>query len=332
MEADLFCSDWIGKVDPDGTVVTQEIAEGAQHILDDLLLMVSRFGGYRYLLIEQRVNMTRIHPTHNWGTLDLALYNPTLKVLVVSDLKFGFGLVRAAGNLQMIDYVEGLYESFAMPMDTTVHIRIVQPFAFAPWGPVDEWVGQLSDLIPYFQKLATKAQEAFTNPTLTAGAHCRYCPANVDCPAARQYVYLWGSVSDMPYQMDRMSADDKAREINLLRGIESLVKARREALEDGLTADVGKGVPCSVKALQSAPGRLKWDDGKELGAIAAFTSIGLDIRSPLPVTPTQAIQRAPKGLKPIAEKMVASMATRNMTTKLVDREDSIVSLAFGPNV
>lgn len=327
-ESDLFCSDWIGKVDPDGTVITQEIAEGAQCILDDLLLMVSRFGGYQYLLIEQRVSMSRIHKD-NWGTLDLALYNPTLKMLVLSDLKFGFGLVRAAGNLQMIDYVEGLYEAYAMPMDTTVRIRIVQPFAFAPWGPVDEWVVQLSELAPYFQKLHVKAHEAFTNPKLTAGAHCRYCPANVDCPAAREYVYLWGSISDMPYQMDRMSADDKAREINLLVGVERLVKARRAALEDGLTADLSKGVSCAVKSVQSAPGRLNWDEGKELAAIAAFSSLGLDIRSSLPITPTQAIQRAPKGVKEVAERMVASMATRKMTSKLIDREDSIVSLAFG---
>jgi len=328
-EADLFCSDWIGKVDPDGTLITQEIAEGAQCILDDLLLMVSRFGGYQYLLIEQRVSMTRIHPTHNWGTLDLALYNPTLKVLVLSDLKFGFGLVRAAGNLQMIDYVEGLYEAFAMPMDTTVHIRIAQPFAFAPWGAIDEWVGQLSELVPYFEKLHVKAHEAFTNPTLTAGKHCRYCPANVDCPAARQYLYLWGSIADMPYQMDKMSADDKAREINLLVGVERLAKSRREALEDGLISDLSNGAACAVKAVQSAPARLKWDEGKELAAIAAFNSLGMDIRSPMPVTPTQAIQRAPKEIRDVAEKMVASMATRKMSSKLIDREDSIVSLAFG---
>ena len=133
----------------------------------------------------------------------------------------------------------------------------------------------------------------------------------------------------MPYQMDKMSADDKAREINLLVGVERLAKSRREALEDGLISDLSNGAACAVKAVQSAPARLKWDEGKELAAIAAFNSLGMDIRSPMPVTPTQAIQRAPKEIRDVAEKMVASMATRKMSSKLIDREDSIVSLAFG---
>jgi len=328
LEADLFCADWVGKVDPDGTVVTTEIAEGAQCILDDMLLMANRFGGYRYLLIEQRVHMTRIHPTDNWGTLDLALYNPERKVLVLSDLKFGHRLVRAKNNLQMADYVAGLAEAFAMPLDTEVRIRIVQPFAYAPWGSVDEHVCLLGDLVPLFQQLAVKAREVDTDPKLTAGKHCRDCLGRIDCPAAREYAYLWGSICDMPYQMDRMSLDDKAREIDLLAGIASLVKARKEALEDDVKAQLAKGALCSVKAYQVAQGRLNWRDGQEKAARAAFQSIGVNVVNDALYTPTQIKQRVGKDKLQTVEGMLQIFAHRKTNLQLVDRDDSIVSRAF----
>lgn len=328
VETDLFCADWIGKVDPDGTVITEEIAEGAQFILDDLLMMARQFGGYRYLLIEQRVHMTQIHPTLNWGTLDLSLYNPDRKVLVLSDLKFGQSLVRAKGNLQMIDYVEGLYEAFAIPLDTEVHIRVIQPFAYAPWGPVDVWVCKLADLVPYFVQLRNKAHESQTDPKLTAGEHCRYCPANVDCSAAREYLYLWGTIADMPYQFDRMSPDDQAREIDILKNVERLAKSRREALEDILREEIKRGVTCGAKTLEAVKGRLNWNEGQEKAAIAAFAQLKVDIRSQRAVTATQALQLVPKDLKPVAEQMVNTFATRKTTTQLINREDSVVSIAF----
>lgn len=329
LEVDLYCADWVGKVDPDGTAVTQEIAEGAQYLMDDLLATCNEYGGYRYLLIEQRVHMTRIHPTENWGTLDLAIYNPDRKVLILWDLKFGHSLVRAKGNLQLIDYVEGLHEAMAIPLDTEVHLRICQPFAYAPWGPTDSHVCQLSDLVPAFQQLATKAQEATHAPTMSAGAWCRYCPARVDCATARQHLYLWGSLLDMPYQLDVMSLDDKAREIDLIKDVERVSKSRREALEDTLQADMHAGKVCNVKAYESTPGRLNWDEGKEAAAIAAFKSLGLDVESHKPITPTQALQKVPKEHREVATAMIKGLATRKMISKLVDREDSIVSHAFG---
>ncbi len=330
VESDLFCSDWVGKVDPDGTVVTAEIAEGAQFILDDLLRMASLYGGYEYLLIEQRVAMPGIH-ADNWGTLDLALYNPGRKILVLSDLKFGHRLVRAKGNLQMIDYIEGLYETFALPMDTEVHIRIVQPFAYAAWGPVDEHVCLLSDLVPYFMQLKTKAHESDTNPKLSTGKWCRDCAGREDCSAAREHAYLWASICDMPYQMDKMSPDDKARESDLLADALAVIKARKEAIDDTLKAEISSGKPCAAKVYEASEGAIAWHDGSKPAAIAAFKALGVDITKTDALTPRQALQKVPKEKQANAEQMLKSFASRKIKTQLVDTEDSIVSRAFGTN-
>jgi len=333
VEADLFCSLWVGRVDPDGTVITDEIAEGAQVILDDMLFTVTKFGGYRYLLIEQRVAMTQIHPTDNWGTLDLCYYNPTHNngqgLLVVWDYKHGHSLVRAKGNLQLVDYTEGAYESFAIPPGTEVRLRIVQPFAYAPWGPVDEWVGTLSDLFPLFAQLKAKAHEADTDPKLTAGKHCRYCPGRLDCSAARMYTRLWSSIADMPYEMDRMTEDDKAKEIDFLSAAESVIKSRREALTDDLQSAMMSGKPCDVKVFEATQGPAKWVEGKDAAAIAAFKSIGIDIAKTQPLTPTQALQKVPKDLKAIGAAIVTGLTVRKMKTQLIDRTDSYVARAFG---
>ena len=336
IESALFCADWVGKVDPDGTVITREIAEGAQYILDDMLKAVNQFGGYSHLLVEQRVVMTRIHPTDNEGTVDLALYYPQWNngqgLLIMWDYKHGHSLVRAKDNLQLVDYVAGLYEAFAIPAHTQVRLRIVQPFAYAAWGPVDEHIyGAMSDLFPLFGQLSTKAHEAMTNPKLTAGKHCRYCPARVNCSAAREYGYLWGSICEMPYDMDDMGTDDMARESDILAGVMSVVKARKEAIDDALKAALSAGKPCSVKCYESVEGRRAWVEGQEQAAIAAFQSIGLDVRNKQPVTPQQAIGLLPKSdpKRSTAEAIQRSMSTVKMSIKLIDRDDSLVARAFG---
>jgi hypothetical protein len=334
VESDLYCALWTGQVDPDGTVITDEIAEGAQVILDDMLRAVNKFGGYRYLLVEQRVAMTQIHPD-NWGTLDLGYYNPDYNngqgVFILWDYKHGHSLVRAKGNLQLVDYAEGCYESFAMPAGTEMRFRIVQPFAYAPWGAVDEWVGTLSDLFPMFAQLKAKAHEADTDPKLTAGKHCRYCPGRVDCSAARMYTRLWSSIADMPYEMDRMTEDDKAKEIDFLSAAESVIKQRREALTDDLRAAMVAGKPCASKVFEATQAPAKWVEGKGAAAIAAFKSIGVDIAKVQPLTPNQALQKVPKDLKAIGAQMVTGLTVRKMKTQLVDREDSLASRAFGTN-
>jgi hypothetical protein len=328
VEAALYCSDWVGEVDPDGTVITEEIAEGAQFILDDMLKVVGHYGGYSNLLIEQRVAMSQIH-ANNWGTLDIALHDPVKKVLYLWDYKHGYRLVRAKGNLQMIDYVAGLLETYALPMDTEVHIRIVQPFAYASWGAVDEHVCLLSDLVPSFQQLATKANEAYTNPTLSAGKWCRDCLGRVDCPAAREHTYLWGSICEMPYQMDRMAPDDKAREIDLLTGVISMAKARRDAMEDDLKASLSKGEHCVGKVYQTAKGARGWREGMKPAAIAAFQSIGVDITKIEALTPRQALMKAPKDKQAAAESILNGLAPHKLKSELVDSDDSLVARAFG---
>lgn len=327
IEAALFCSDWVGEVDPDGTAITEEIAEGAQFLLDDMLKVVGHHGGYKNLLIEQRVSMPQIH-ADNWGTLDLALHDPSRKVLYLWDYKHGHRLVRAKGNMQMADYVEGLLEAFALPLDTTVHIRIVQPFAYAPWGAVDEHVCAIADLVPMFQQMAAKAKEAYANPKLSAGSWCRDCLGRVDCPAARDHLYLWGSMCEMPYQMDRMGLDDKAREVDLLAGVISLAKARKDAIEDDLKASMLRGEPCSVKVYQTSEGPRGWREGMKPAAIAAFKSIGVDISKVEALTPRQALMKAPKEKQALVESILNSLAPHKMKSNLVDSDDSLVARAY----
>ena len=68
----LNCAKLVGQTAPNGYVIDDEVADGAQVYVDDVLQVCQQTGGLRSLLIEHRVFMPEIHQ-HNWGTLDTAL-------------------------------------------------------------------------------------------------------------------------------------------------------------------------------------------------------------------------------------------------------------------
>jgi len=85
-QLDTDCTMYLGRQAPNGVIVDEGIAEGAQVMVDDVMEVCRRFDCLRDLLIEHRVYMPKIHP-ENWGTLDAGVYLPQRRVLFLWDYK-----------------------------------------------------------------------------------------------------------------------------------------------------------------------------------------------------------------------------------------------------
>ena len=315
-------SAFLGKTDPDGTVIDEAMCEGAQAIVDDVLEVYAEHGGQ--LLIEHRVTMPRIHP-ENWGTLDCALHVPQKGLLYLWDYKNGHGIVDAKGNLQLIDYSAGL------PLDpnTTIIFRIVQPFAYRSQGPVDEWRVKLSDLLQYYNQLAYKAAEAMgPNPTMTTGKHCQHCKIVGRCGAAREAAYNYIDVVNAPYLIDDMDGASLALEQRIIENGLVMAKARLKDIEDNLKYRVKNGDTSTGLALETCYGNNNWTVS-DAQAIAFAKQFGADIGKTVAKTPTQAIKAVPKDLREFfttALKAVAKRKPKGLT--LINAADSISHRAF----
>lgn len=325
------CFDWVGRQSPDGVVIDDEMAEGAQIFVDDVLQVAQEHGAIRNMLIEHRVQMPRIH-LQNWGTLDCCIPLMNKGIIYLWDYKNGHRENHAKHNLQLIDYLEGISNELNIDGTADQHIRvifrIVQPFCYKTRGPIDEWSCMLSDLRPYINQLHDKAHEALTNPTLSTGEWCRDCKAIRTCSAARRASYNLIDYVNEPYEMDTMDGATLATERRIIQGGLVAAKARLEAIEDDLKHRVNNGATDTGLALQATSGNLAWSIPPEQ-AVALASQFQGDITKNGVVTPTQAKTKVPRELRSQFEQVLKTVTRRpSGGLKLIDADDTIGARAF----
>jgi len=305
---DLTTAEWLGRVDPDGVVIDEKMAEGAQIYVDDVLAIAQKHYKVKDLWIERRVSMPQIH-AENWGTLDAGLPMLGHKVIYLWDYKHGHSEVGAFGNLQPIDYLAGVMDALnidgSQDQEIEFVIRIVQPYCYSANGPVSEWRGYLSDLRPYINQLTHQAHAAFNDPTFTAGKHCRHCTANGACATARKYMYAWADYVNEPYVIDNMTAHDLATERELLSDMDSNL------------------------SIATAEGRLNWN--KEIPVdqiITVCKQFGVDGQKNAAITPTQATKLVNADMRDTFKEVLKTFASRTKSLTLIPADESITSKAF----
>jgi len=328
----LAAEDYVGQLSPEGVRITDDMAEGAQVMVDDVIDIAGKAFALQSLKVEHRVYAPQIHP-ENDGTLDAALWLPNAGRLYLWDYKNGHRENIAKGNLQLVNYVAGLVNELQIDgtadQHITVHIRIVQPFCYNAAGPVDEWVVPLSDLRGYFNQLNIKAHEALsTSPKLTTGLWCRDCPAVGKCTAARKAGYRLIDYANQPYAMDAMAGADLSIERLILSDGIKAAKARLGAIEDDIRHRVQNGDTSTGLVLETTPGNLDWT--VEPGVAVAFASqFGVDATKPGALTPTQTIKATSKEMRPVIQEAIKAVTRRNQGgLKLINAGDTKASRAF----
>lgn len=326
------CYDLIGSTAPNGVIIDESMAEGADIMCQDVNECGTRLNSLDALLVEHRVNMPQIHP-ENWGTLDAALYVPDRRVLFIWDYKHGHRQVKAKDNLQLINYAAGVVNKYqingAQDQNITVVFKIVQPYCYHKEGPVEEWRITLSDLRGAWNQLREKAYEALSeNPKLSTGPWCRDCKAVGICPAVRQRCYNFIDLVNEPYALDDMQGLDLATEYQLLNDGLPVIKARIDAIDDSLKHLIQSGDKSTGLGLENTKGRLSWtipnDQVRALGV-----QFGIDVNKDEVLTPTQAKNKTPKEMRPFLEAVLKEVTHRPPgKSKLVNADDSLGARAF----
>jgi hypothetical protein len=317
--------DWIGKKAPNGITIDEEMAEGAEVYVSDVIAVAQEYGGLQLIEVEQRLYMPDIHPD-NWGTLDGFMWVKARGHLFLWEYKHGHRHVSAVGNLQLIDYTKGIMNRLEIDgreeQHITVHHRVVQPFAYKGGGAVEEWIVNAAGLRGAYNQLSAQAYEAMGNaPTLTPGKHCRDCPAVAECQGATLASYALADFARTEYAMDKHTPAQLGTEFGILQDAITLLKARSQAVEEQIKATTnGTGY-----TLESAKGHLKWTADPAV-VIMLCKSIGIEVAKPGLITPTQALSYAKgESLKAI----IKSISTRPLKgVKLTKAADSKVAKAF----
>lgn len=172
----------------DGNQFTAEMGLGVQVYLDAVRADITP-NSVTYF--EQQIEDKALH--HDFfGTTDCGVVEG--EWLIVSDYKNGAGIpVDVEDNPQVKYYAYGLLRKVQDPRVTKVRCRIVQPNAFHPGGKVREWDTTADELCDWAEReLVPAMRRTESDTSLELGAHCRFCPAKLVCPAMRG---LFGAVA-----------------------------------------------------------------------------------------------------------------------------------------
>jgi Protein of unknown function (DUF2800) len=222
------------------------------------------------------------------------------KTLNVTDFKFGMGVVvEVEHNPQLMYYAFGLLdrtiggtfveERFHRP-DLHKHyfgtadlavvgigeiefikLRIVQPRAFHPKGPVREWTISVNDLRKWGNEVLLPAMEQTEwDETLNAGEHCRFCEGRVHCSA------LQALKDAMVERVERGVAGLPLEVLVDEYMTIAPIKMRIKALEEAVYNALNRGEEDErIKLVAKRADRI-WKDGAEAAAKEEFGDDAVD--------------------------------------------------------
>jgi hypothetical protein len=133
--------------------------------------------------VELRMHRPEFHE-HMYGTTDVAVFDPGH--LEIIDYKHGIGVfVEVENNPQIMYYAYMVIDELgsAWHDDEEIKLTIVQPRI--TWTePVRSWTTTVGYIRRWAVEILRPAMVAAeTDPFLSPGDHCRFCPAKLVCPA-----------------------------------------------------------------------------------------------------------------------------------------------------
>jgi hypothetical protein len=193
------------------------------------------------------------------GTSDAVGYDG--ETLYVDDLKFGYRLVDAQDNWQLLAYAMGAVITLHPdPLPERVIMSIVQPRPYHPKGTVRSWELPYAALNEKFNQLVAAAQRALEpNAVAQTGEHCGYCAAFLECPAARNAGYnavdvaCWGS-------NEKVTPESISTELTVLKRVKAVIDARFAAFEAEAKERIRAGAVVPGWGVERSFGHTKWLD------------------------------------------------------------------------
>ncbi len=319
--------DYIGKIAPNGVVITDTMADGADVYINSVLNVCQSRGLLKHMQVEQWLQIPRIHPTESAGTPDNWIWDEAIKTLDVWDLKFGYSVIEAFENMQLIEYAVGILDrvtgGHALVFDdVSINFHIIQPRAYHPDGVDRVWSINSIDLRAIVNQLISQADLALKpNPPAKSGLHCRYCTAIAYCQTAqRAATNAIDHCQNMTVEI--IPPDQLALHRDILKRSIKAIENRLTGVESEIETLIRGGATVDGLLLANPQGRLAWNKSDaEILALGELMQVNLSKTKP--ITPTQAKQFLP------AELLEAFSHNPAGKTKLVDSTTTKAAKVFG---
>ena len=312
----------VGAQDPAGTIISQEMAEGAQVFVEDCLSVVAPTGDFAAMNVEAKVQCHRVHPTLNYGTVDW--WARIGNVIYVKDFKFGHGFVDEYENWQMMDYAAGILDELGIDgiqdQNYWVEMTVVQPRYYNA-SPCRTWRLLAADLRNYVNIMSYQAHKALMpDAECVSGEHCKNCTARRGCPAARKSSYWAMQVSTEAVPVN-LPAAAVGLELDYIKRAIKALEYQETALMEYAEALISKGDVVPGYARVPSAGQYKWNMD-DVTMIMIGEATDQDLRSTKTITPAEAKKRG------IDESFIKAQTHRPSSMKLKRLSKNAVKKVF----
>lgn len=275
-----------------GVIITEEMYEGAELYAEDVgsTMRFTRVFGGPHLAIEQKVHAARVHELSD-GTPDCWLFDARSGLLYVWDFKFGYEVVEAYENWQLMNYVAGILDQLEInghqEQHVRVNMRVVQPRAFHRDGPVREWVVLASDIRAHINTMANNAEESLSDrATCRSGSHCKHCPARHACEAALTGGMRLYEAASAPAPVE-LSPHALAVQYAIVQRARKQLEYLESGYEEQVKGLLRSGANVPGYRVEESVGRERWATPVE-EVISLGDLLGHDLRKLGAITPKQA--------------------------------------------
>ncbi len=364
--------DFLGTVEKTKTrsfVIDKEQVECAEEFVDYCRERIAAYkaetGEDPGVMIEEKVSLEKLGlPYSGKGTADVAMYFPKWGLIEMVDQKTGMGVVvEVQGNKQLRNYGMGVYlainEAFLPEDRTTLRFRqtVVQPRVGHPdgrirsetitWAEMQSWLTEL-DLAMQDAKTAEvdladtmragpHEDEAFAqwaDRYLSAGDHCLFCAAKLNCPAIRkQGLALAGETFEdltagrptAPPDPGAMTPADLAYVLDRADVLTGFINACRARAESLVEAGVPVGNDAGEYVLVPKQSRRAWlvDDATVFAAVKAAGADPATVQNVKLMTPKQALEALGPKAFAIAGMSASESSGHNLVRKDKTARDAV---------
>lgn len=240
--------------------------------------------------VERKIGIPYVHPSC-FGTVDsFSNFGDTLHIF---DYKYGWGIVDAFENWQLLCYAIGIV--LGVPVASKITFHVVQPRPAHPDGKCRTWTITTEQLASYTMALNAAAVTALEHPDppCVTGPHCRNCRGRHVCGSLRK-AGLDALSMVCGVEAHELDVTALGQEYSLLKRLGEEISYRATGLEAVIEAKIRGGERVPGWSLGSGSGRMVWNT-PAAGVLVMGDLLGVDLRTP--ASPAQARERGiPQGV------------------------------------
>ncbi len=245
--------------------------------------------------------------------------------LYIDDLKYGWGLVEAPKNWQLLGYAIGEVIRRQQAFKKII-LRIHQPRPHHEDGSTRAWEITYEELLDYKEQIEARMDQITAGfRELQTGSQCKYCPAaGESCPAFNRLFYRALEVST-EFTQDQIDESELARQLDHVSRASEVLKIKQESLNNLATQRIAGGKVIPGYITEKRWGDRTWKPDVSPRAVEMLT--GRKITEEVMLSPAKAEKLG------IHKEFIASLVDRRFVGQKLVKKDAgaMANKIFGSN-